>query len=161
MAELFTPLHDLFFYVSELENSIALRESQYVWAWLLVAHIIAMCLFAGTIIMMDLRLMGVGNMSTAFSQVQRRLFPWQVAGMVFSAITGAASTPDSIRMVLPELPQSSGAAVARKPRTPRPSMVIGGASPVNQNGMGAFQEERLATKMEPRSHSARPSAATK
>ena len=90
MAELLTPLHDLFFYVSELENSIALRESQYVWAWLLVAHIIAMCLFAGTIIMMDLRLMGVGNMSTAFSQVQRRLFPWQIAGMVLMVITGAA-----------------------------------------------------------------------
>ena len=90
MAAYLTPLHDLFFYVSELENSIALRESQYVWAWLLVAHIIAMCLFAGTIIMMDLRLMGVGNMSTAFSQVQRRLFPWQIAGMVLMAITGAA-----------------------------------------------------------------------
>ena len=90
MAELLTPLHDLFFYVSELENSIALRESQYVWAWLLVAHIISMCLFAGTIIMMDLRLLGVGIMQTPFSQVQRRLFPWQVAGMVFSAITGAA-----------------------------------------------------------------------
>jgi hypothetical protein len=90
MAEYLTPLHDLFFYVSELENSIALRESQYVWAWLLVAHIIAMCLFAGTIIMMDLRLLGVGNMQTAFSQVQRRLFPWQIAGMVLMIITGAA-----------------------------------------------------------------------
>ena len=90
MAEYLTPLHDLFFYVSELENSIALRESQYVWAWLLVAHIIAMCLFAGTIIMMDLRLMGVGNMSTAFSQVQRRLFPWQMSTMFISSATGLA-----------------------------------------------------------------------
>lgn len=90
MAEYLTPLRDLFFYVSELENSIALRESQYVWAWLLVAHIISMCLFAGTIIMMDLRLLGVGIMQTPFSQVQRRLFPWQIAGMVFSAITGGA-----------------------------------------------------------------------
>lgn len=90
MAEYLTPLHDLFFYVSEMEKSIALRESQYVWAWLLVAHIIAMCLFAGTIIMMDLRLMGVGNMQTAFSQVQRRLFPWQMAGMAFASLTGLA-----------------------------------------------------------------------
>src|ERR671912_2337055 len=88
MAEMLTPLHDLFFYVSELENSIALRESQYVWAWLLVAHIIAMCLFAGTIIMMDLRLLGVGNMQTPFSQVQKRLFPWQIVGMVLSTISG-------------------------------------------------------------------------
>ena len=37
MADLFTPLHDLFFWVSEMENSIALRESQYVWSWFEVA----------------------------------------------------------------------------------------------------------------------------
>ena len=39
---------------------------------------------------MDLRLLGVGNMATPFSQVQRRLFPWQMAAMFFSAATGLA-----------------------------------------------------------------------
>jgi hypothetical protein len=76
MADLFKPLHDLFFFVSELENSIALRESQYVWSWFEVAHVVSMCLFAGLIIMMDLRLLGIGNMQTPFSQLQKRLFPW-------------------------------------------------------------------------------------
>ena len=47
-----------------------------------------MCLFAGLVLMMDLRLMGVGNMRTPFSQLQRRLFPWQMAGMAVSAVTG-------------------------------------------------------------------------
>ena len=42
----------------------------------------------------------------------------------------AATTPASIRIVLPELPQSSGADAARRPRRPRPSMVTsGGSSP--------------------------------
>ena len=41
MADLFKPLHDLFFFVSELENSIALRESQYVWSWFEVAHVVS------------------------------------------------------------------------------------------------------------------------
>src|SRR5574339_233400 len=88
MADLFKPLHDLFFAISEMENSIALRESQFVWPMFEVVHVVFMCVFAGLIIMMDLRLLGVGNMQTPFSQLQRRLFPWQMAGMTLSAITG-------------------------------------------------------------------------
>jgi len=88
MGQLFMPLHDLFDYVANLESSIALRESQYVWSLFEVAHVISMCLFAGLIIMMDLRLLGIGNMQSPFSQLQKRLFPWQMVGMTFSAITG-------------------------------------------------------------------------
>jgi hypothetical protein len=88
MAELFAPLRSLFMYVSEFESSIALRESQYVMPWFFVIHVISMCLFAGTILAMDLRLLGVGHMQTPFSQVQRRLFPWQIAGMVLASISG-------------------------------------------------------------------------
>ena len=40
--------------------------------WVFVLHVISMCMFAGTILMMDLRLLGVGYMQTPFSQVQRR-----------------------------------------------------------------------------------------
>ena len=90
MGELFMPLRDLAMWVSEFENSIALRESQYVMPWVFVLHVISLAMFAGTILMMDLRLLGVGHMQTPFSQVQRRLFPWQMAGMAFAAITGLA-----------------------------------------------------------------------
>ena len=90
MDEFFAPLRSLFEYVSEFPSSIALRESQYVMPWVFVLHVVSMCMFAGTILMMDLRLLGVGNMQTPFSQVQRRLFPWQMAGMLFSAMTGLA-----------------------------------------------------------------------
>jgi hypothetical protein len=38
--------------------------------------------------MMDLRLLGVGNMRTPFSEVQKRLFPWQMLGMGLSSVTG-------------------------------------------------------------------------
>ena len=88
MADLFKPLHDLFFWVSEMENSIALRESQYIWPGFEVVHVVFMCIFAGLIVMMDLRLLGVGNMQTPFSQLQKRLFPWQMFGMAGAATTG-------------------------------------------------------------------------
>jgi hypothetical protein len=90
MAEFFEPLRNLFMWVSEFESSIALRESQYMMPWVFVLHVVSLGLFAGTILMMDLRLLGIGHMQTPFSQVQRRLFPWQMAGMMFSALTGFA-----------------------------------------------------------------------
>jgi hypothetical protein len=88
MAELLMPLRDLFQWVSEFPTSIAIRESLYVSPYLTVAHVVSMCIFAGLIVMMDLRLLGIGNMRTPFSEVQRRLFPWQMLGMTLSAITG-------------------------------------------------------------------------
>jgi hypothetical protein len=74
--------------VQDSETSTALRESQYVWSLFEVAHVVCMCLFAGLIIMMDLRLLGIGNMQTPFSQLQKRLFPWQMLGMALSTVTG-------------------------------------------------------------------------
>ena len=92
MADLMMPLHDLFQWVSELPTSIAIRESQYVSPYLTVSHVLSMCFFAGLIVMMDLRLLGIGNMRTPFSDVQRRLFPWQMLGMGTSGVTGLVLT---------------------------------------------------------------------
>jgi hypothetical protein len=90
MAEFLAPLVNLATWVSEFENSIALRESQYVMPWVFVLHVVSLSMFAGTILMMDLRLLGIGYMQTPFSQVQRRLFPWQMGGMTAAALTGLA-----------------------------------------------------------------------
>ena len=90
LGDYFAPLLTLANYVSELPTSVNLRESQYVMPWVFVLHVISMCMFAGTILMMDLRLLGVGYMQTPFSQVQRRLFPWQMVAMFISSATGLA-----------------------------------------------------------------------
>ena len=44
-----------------------------------------MCLFAGLIVMMDLRIVGVAYTDTPVSQVQKRLFPGQMLGMACSS----------------------------------------------------------------------------
>jgi hypothetical protein len=74
--------------VDALPSSIAIRESIYGYPALLTAHVIGMCVFAGLVIMMDLRLVGLAYRETPVSQIQRRLFPWQMVGMALSAITG-------------------------------------------------------------------------
>lgn len=76
--------------VDALPSSVAIRESLWGYPILLTAHVVAMCLFAGLIIMMDLRLVGVAYRQTPVSQIQKRLFPWQMVGMTLSAITGSA-----------------------------------------------------------------------
>jgi hypothetical protein len=83
-------LRSLFEWVDTFPSSVAIRESFVLFPTLLTIHVVGMVLFAGLVIMMDLRMLGVGNMRTPFSVVQRRLFPWQVTGMVLSASSGLA-----------------------------------------------------------------------
>lgn len=81
-------LRSWFEWVNEFPSSVALRESFYGYPILLTSHVVTMCLFAGLIIMMDLRLVGIAYRETPVSQVQRRLFLWQMLGMALSSITG-------------------------------------------------------------------------
>lgn len=81
-------LRTLFEWLDALPSSIALRESDYGYAAMLSSHVVAMCLFAGLIVMMDVRLVGIGNTHASVSQIQKRLFPWQMLAMALSAISG-------------------------------------------------------------------------
>jgi hypothetical protein len=79
-----------FEWVDAFPSSIALRESLYGYPYLLAAHTVSMALFAGLIVMMDLRLLGVAYRRTPLSQVQKQLFPWQMVTMVLASVTGLA-----------------------------------------------------------------------
>ena len=82
-------LLDLFRWLdANLPGTFYLREATFAFSFLLTAHVVTMCLFFGLIIMMDLRLVGVGNLRTSPAEIQRRLFPWQIAGFIGNAITG-------------------------------------------------------------------------
>jgi hypothetical protein len=71
-----------------LPGSVFLRESSYGFPVLLTLHVVSMAAFLGLIIMMDLRLVGIGSRRTPFSQVQKTLFPWQIGFMVVTSIVG-------------------------------------------------------------------------
>jgi hypothetical protein len=77
-----------FEWVDAMPSSIAIRESVYGYPYLLTAHAVSMALFAGLIIMMDLRLLGWAFKRSPLSQVQKQLFPWQMFIFVASAVTG-------------------------------------------------------------------------
>jgi hypothetical protein len=69
--------------------SIALHESRYVFLVVLATHVLTLTLFVGTVVMVDLRLMGVTLTRVPVSEVMTRLAPWSIAGFALMLITGA------------------------------------------------------------------------
>ena len=68
----------------------ALRESAWGYPAVETSHVVSIAMFAGFVVMMDLRLVGLAFPETPFSYVQERLFPWQMVGMALSSVTGLA-----------------------------------------------------------------------
>lgn len=65
-----------------------IRESAWGYPILETAHVAGIVAFAGLVIMMDLRLIGLAFTYAPMTQIQRRLFPWQMAGLAASTATG-------------------------------------------------------------------------
>ncbi|MBI1394108.1 MAG: hypothetical protein GC152_15355 [Alphaproteobacteria bacterium] len=81
-------MRDLIAALNETSWSIALRESLYVWPILEATHVLTIMLFAGTIMMVDLRLLSIGFRDIPVSEMTRRILPWTVAGFIVLAATG-------------------------------------------------------------------------
>ena len=69
--------------------STALHESLYMYPWIESTHVLTLMLFAGTLIAVDLRLLGFAYNEVPISEMTRRMLPWTVAGFVIMVITGA------------------------------------------------------------------------
>lgn len=83
------PFRGFFEWVGTLPGSQYLREdAPNFFGIFLTLHVLSMCLFLGLIFMMDLRLLGIAHRHTPVSQIQRRLFPWQMLGVAVMSISG-------------------------------------------------------------------------
>jgi hypothetical protein len=69
--------------------SIAIRESIWVYPILDVLHCVGILLVAGTIVVVDLRLLGLGLRQSTVSSVVQQVLPWTLSGFVFMAVTGS------------------------------------------------------------------------
>ena len=68
--------------------SVALHESLFVWPLIESTHVLALLLFGGTIIMVDLRMLGFAFKEVPISEMNAKLLPWTVAGAVIMIVTG-------------------------------------------------------------------------
>ena len=76
-------------WLASTPGSIALHESRYMFLLVLTVHVLTLALFAGTVLMIDLRLLGVTMLRVPASEVVRRLLPWSAAGLLVMVASGA------------------------------------------------------------------------
>src|SRR5262245_30022943 len=69
--------------------SVALHESLWVYPIVESVHVLTLCLFLGTAVMLDLRLLGAAMRRVPVSEVARQLLPWTAVGFVVMVCTGA------------------------------------------------------------------------
>ncbi len=69
--------------------SIALHESLYVYPWIESTHVLSICLFVGTLVFFDLRLLGRIFYDVPLSEVTTQILPWTIAGFMIAMATGA------------------------------------------------------------------------
>ncbi|MEM7221271.1 MAG: DUF6644 family protein [Pseudomonadota bacterium] len=75
-------------WLDEQALSTALHESLYAYPLIETTHVLTLCLFVGTVLMVDLRLLGVAFRDVPVSVMTSRVLPYSVAGFVVMFITG-------------------------------------------------------------------------
>jgi hypothetical protein len=78
-------------YVEALEAhpiSTVMRESAYFSAVINVIHLLGLVMFAGAILMVDLRLLGGGVKKQPLAQVARDAQPWLLGALLLMLLTG-------------------------------------------------------------------------
>ena len=69
--------------------SIALHESHYAYLGVLAVHVLTLTVCVGTVVMIDLRLLGLTMSRAPVMEVLARLLPWSAAGLVVMVASGA------------------------------------------------------------------------
>lgn len=77
-----------FKWLEGLAWTTALRESPFGYPLLETSHVACIVVFAGLVITMDLRLVGLAFTQAPMAQIQQRLLPWQIGTFIPSALTG-------------------------------------------------------------------------
>ena len=76
-------------WLARTEWSIALHESLYVYPLVETAHVLSLLLFVGSIIFIDLRLLGATLREAPVTEVTSRILPWTFAGFAVAVVSGA------------------------------------------------------------------------
>ena len=82
-------LLDICEWLAETPWSIALHESLYVYPLVETAHVLSLLLFVGSIIFIDLRLLGATLREAPVTEVTSRILPWTFAGFAVAVVSGA------------------------------------------------------------------------
>lgn len=79
---------EFFKWMGELEFSKALGASVWQFALIQALHLVCLAVFAGAILIVDLRLMGRALTDRPVAQVAREAQPWMIGGFLALTVTG-------------------------------------------------------------------------
>jgi hypothetical protein len=77
-----------FQWVSETRVSQAISQSSWAFAVIESVHLLALAVIGGAVLMVDLRLLGLGLRDQPIARVARDAFPWFVGSLIVMLITG-------------------------------------------------------------------------
>jgi hypothetical protein len=77
-----------FEWVNNLPASKFINESLWLFAVIQAFHLVALALLSGSLLVVDLRLLGRGFASRTVAQVARDAWPWLIGGIVGMVATG-------------------------------------------------------------------------
>jgi hypothetical protein len=75
-------------WLASTHYSVALHESLFMYPLIESTHVLALTLFVGLAVMLDLRLLGLTLKNVPVSEVLDRVLPWTKAGFVVMMVTG-------------------------------------------------------------------------
>ena len=82
------PLLNFCEWLATTAGSIALHESRYLFLIVLTLHVMTLCVFVGTAVIVDLRLVGLTMLRVPASELVSRLVPWAAAGFSVMVVSG-------------------------------------------------------------------------
>src|SRR5262245_28230824 len=77
-----------FTWMGDSALGMSVRDSVWIYAFDQAAHLIALAVFAGAVLVVDLRLLGGGFKDRPIPQVARDAQPWLIWGLIALTVTG-------------------------------------------------------------------------
>jgi hypothetical protein len=68
----------------------AIRDSLWLFPVIEAVHLLGLCLLGGAVLLVDLRLLGVGLRRQSIPEIAREAVPWLVASVTVTILTGIA-----------------------------------------------------------------------
>lgn len=76
----------------------AIRQSLWLFPVIEAVHLLGLCVLGGAVLIVDLRMLGVGLRSSAIPQVMKDVRPWFVGSLIVMLLTGwALFTSEAIK----------------------------------------------------------------
>jgi hypothetical protein len=81
-------LEPFFQWMNDLAVSKAIGESIWIFPLVQAIHLVFLALFAGALLIVDLRLLGLGMREQSVAKIARDARPWMIVGLIGLVVTG-------------------------------------------------------------------------